>query len=178
MKRLNLGCGHEILDGYINLDRAALEGVDVVHDLAQLPLPFPNQEFDEILCNNILEHVQYIDVLRELHRIMKPGGRLKICVPHFTSRDNFIDPTHIKRFSFKTFEFFVKNSSFGRNYYFDFAFSSLDKVWLTYRKGIPFFYNYLVDKVINANPNIMNFYEMSGLCYMFPAADLHVILVK
>jgi len=32
MKKLNLGCGNDIRQGYINLDVAKLDGVDVVWD--------------------------------------------------------------------------------------------------------------------------------------------------
>jgi predicted SAM-dependent methyltransferase len=57
MKRLNLGCGTDIRAGWINLDRSALPGVDVAHDLEQLPLPFPSESFDYVLCEDVLEHV-------------------------------------------------------------------------------------------------------------------------
>ena len=40
MKKLNLGCGNDIRQGYINLDVAELDGVDVVWDVNKLPLPF------------------------------------------------------------------------------------------------------------------------------------------
>ena len=36
-----------------------------MHDIADLPLPFPDARFDEIVCKDILEHVEYADVLRE-----------------------------------------------------------------------------------------------------------------
>src|SRR3989344_2394548 len=103
MKKLNLGSGRDIKKGYINLDLHKLDGVDVVWDIEKLPLPFKDGEFDEILCQDILEHVEYIPVLRELHRILKPRGRLLNRVPHFTSRNNFGDPTHRRMFSIKTF---------------------------------------------------------------------------
>jgi ubiquinone/menaquinone biosynthesis C-methylase UbiE len=80
-----------------------------------VPLPFKNEEFNEILCQDILEHTDYVPILRELHRILKPGGKLIIRVPHFTSRNNFIDPTHKKLFSINTFDFFVKDSSLNQN---------------------------------------------------------------
>ena len=40
MKRLNLGSGTDIRKDWVNLDTAALEVVDVVHDINKLPLPF------------------------------------------------------------------------------------------------------------------------------------------
>ena len=46
--KLNLGCGRDIREGYVNLDKAGLDGVDVVHDLNVFPYPFEDNEFDEI----------------------------------------------------------------------------------------------------------------------------------
>jgi len=49
MKRLNAGCGLDALGGWTNLDKVKLPGVDIVHDLSNIPLPFRAEEFDEIL---------------------------------------------------------------------------------------------------------------------------------
>ena len=75
-KKLNLGCGTDIRTGWINLDKFGLPGVDVCHDIQELPLPFDDASFDEILCKDILEHVEYIPLLGDLHRILKHGGIL------------------------------------------------------------------------------------------------------
>src|SRR3989338_8456713 len=135
-KRLNLGCGENIKEGWVNLDSAALPGVDVVHDIEKIPFPFKDGEFDEILCRDVLEHVEYIPVLRELYRILKPGGVLRVQVPHFTSRNNFVDPTHKKMFSVSTFDFFVKGTSkfAERAYYFDFSFSGIKSSRITFKR--------------------------------------------
>lgn len=168
MKKLNLGCGTDIREDWVNLDIAALEGVDVIHDINKLPLPFENEEFDRILCNNILEHVEYVPLLRELHRILKRGGVLEICVPHFTSQDNFIDPTHRKLFSYRTFEFFVVNSTFKRDYYFDFHFGRILSSKITFQKRI-LVYNYLVEPLVNLSEHSKKLYEATFLSRLFPA---------
>lgn len=100
MNKLNLGCGKDIREGWINLDSVALPNVDVVHDITALPLPFEDAWFDVILCKDVLEHVDYIPVLKDLHRILKPGGKLLIQVPHFNSQDAYVDPTHCRFFQF------------------------------------------------------------------------------
>lgn len=177
-KKLNLGCGNDIRKDWINLDIAPLQGVDVVHDLNHLPLPFDNNSFDFILCQDILEHLDYIDLLRELHRIIKPGGIVEIRVPHFSSRFNYIDPTHKKRFSIQTFDYFTPEALFGRKYYFDFHFTRISKRKITFSKGPVFFINYLVQPVVNAGKRTQVFYEASFLSRLFPCANIVVKLHK
>jgi len=175
-KRLNLGCGRNIRAGYINLDSAILPGVDVVHDIKNLPLPFDDEEFDEIRCDNILEHIEYIPVLKDLYRILKPGGRLTIRVPHFSSRNNYVDPTHRRRFSVDTFGFFVENSS--NDYYFDFHFSKITYRKIRFiKKGI-FWGNRLLEPLVNSTRKIQYLYESTFLCRLFPANDIVVELIK
>ena len=176
--KLNLGCGLDIKNGWINLDKSALPGVDVVHDLEQLPLPFPDNHFDEILCQDVLEHIEYIPVLRDLHRILKTGGSLAIRCPHFTSANNFIDPTHKKFFSFRTFEYFLKEKN-SRPYYFDFAFSGLASSKIIFlKKGKRYAFNYLVELLVNRSFSAKEYYENSFLCSFFPAGNILAVLKK
>jgi len=184
VKKLNLGCGNDIKQGWVNLDSAGLPGVDVVWNIEKLPLPFGDGEFDEILANDILEHVEYIPVLRDLHRILKIGGKLTVRVPHFTSKNNFADPTHKKMFSVVTFDFFVKNAKFSKSkeraYYFDFHFDRIANIRITFEKSSRwFFYNkWLVEPLVNLNSKIKNIYEATGLARLFPADYIVVELIK
>ncbi len=179
--RLNLGCGTNILKNWVNLDIAKLPGVDVVHDITKLPLPFEAGSVDEILCQDVLEHMDYIPVLKDIHRILKPGGKVTIRVPHFTSKHNFIDPTHKKMFSINTFDFFVKGSSEqgDRGYYFDFAFTASEKNKILFeRDSIVFILNPLMEKIVNSSPSVQRVFESTGWSRFFPAGNILVTLVK
>lgn len=45
-------------------------------------LPFPDASFDRVICSEVLEHVpNYLAVIEELVRVLKPGGKLCISVP-------------------------------------------------------------------------------------------------
>ncbi len=184
-KKLNVGCGKDSRPGWVNLDASPLPGVDVVHDLERLPLPFVDEEFDEILCQDVLEHIEYIPVLKELHRILKKGGDITIRVPHFTSRNNFVDPTHRKLFSVDTWEFFVSQGSSHmqhlqpvRAYYFDFVFDSLKNRQLIFESRRILFYNRFVEWAVNLSPAAQSLYESSFLAGLFPAENISVTLVK
>jgi SAM-dependent methyltransferase len=176
-KMLNLGCGTDIRAGYVNLDRAPLPGVDVVHDLDKLPLPLADASFDHVEAKDVFEHVAYIPLLREVHRILKPNGTLTIQVPHFSSASNYIDPTHQSRFSIRTLEFFVSGSGLGRDYYFDFAFAKIVARRITFGKGL-LVYNYPAEWFVNLHPKIQQYYELTFMCALFPAENIQITLSK
>jgi hypothetical protein len=53
-------------------------------DLQQIP--YPDETFDMLICNHILEHVDDAEIaLREMHRVLKRGGRA-ICQTPYASR--------------------------------------------------------------------------------------------
>ncbi len=178
MKKLNLGCGLDIKSNYINLDSKNIDGVDVIHDLNKVPLPFSDNSFDEVYAKDILEHIDYIQMLKELHRILKEDGIIFIQVPHFTSVNNYIDPTHKSKFSIRTFDFFTESSHQNRNYYFDFSFKEINHRKITFNKSIFYFFNYAIEPLINMNLKAMNYYESTGLCNIFPAQNIILQIKK
>lgn len=49
-----------------------------------LALPFADATFSKVICAEVLEHVpDYRQVLREIQRVLRPGGLLAISVPRF-----------------------------------------------------------------------------------------------
>ena len=181
-KKLNLGCGTYIRAGWINLDSVSLPGVDVIHNIEKLPLPFPDNACDEILCHDILEHAsEYIPLLADLHRILKTGGTLEIRVPHFTSKTNFIDPTHRRMFSVNTFDFFIKNSrlKIKRGYIVDTIFTSIKSRRITFEHSSRLlFYNRIIAQIVNRSPRMQELYESTCLSRIFPAYNIEITLVK
>ena len=98
--KLNLGCGYDIREGWINVDKVDNEGVDVIHDLDKFPYPFKDNVVDEIIMIHILEHLNKPkEVLDELWRISKPNARITIEVPHFSSWQAWGDITHKRTFN-------------------------------------------------------------------------------
>ncbi len=117
MPKLNLGCGTDIREGYVNLDIIKRQGVDVVHDVNRFPYPFKTSYFDEIYASHLLEHAEdVLKVLEELYRILKPGGMLIAKVPYFSSSGAFQDPTHRHFFSDDTAKYYIVQNSYNRKF--------------------------------------------------------------
>lgn len=109
LRRLNLGCGKDIKKGYVNLNFTSSPGIDVVHDLNQIPWPFKDNEFDEVYASHILEHFDDLKkIMKELKRICKNKAIIIIRAPHFSCGVSFRDPTHKRLFSYFTFDYFEK----------------------------------------------------------------------
>lgn len=80
--RLHLGCGWNYLDGWVNSDLVGGK-LDVAWNLLR-PLPFPDGSVDAAFLEHVFEHMTYEQTLRVLghiHRVLKPGGVLRVGVP-------------------------------------------------------------------------------------------------
>jgi SAM-dependent methyltransferase len=87
---------------------------DIVHNLEQHPLPFPDDYFDEMAAYDVLEHIGrqgdwkgFFDEFAEYWRILKPGGEFGILVP--VGQDYHADPGHTRFFSDLWFRFLNQN---------------------------------------------------------------------
>jgi len=73
------GAGRRV-DGYVNLDIAAVPGVDVVADAERLP--FRDGVFQRVECDAVLEHVRRPEqVMREIERVSAAGGYAHVVTP-------------------------------------------------------------------------------------------------
>ena len=99
--KLNLGCGYNKLEGYINVDHDALCKPDIVADL-EATLPFEDSSVDEIVMFHVLEHLgqdtkTYLSIWKEFYRVLKDQGVIKITVPHWQHENFHHDPTHVRK---------------------------------------------------------------------------------
>lgn len=77
--KLNLGCGPDIKDGYLNIDTCALDNRVVVADIRNLP--YDKNTIEEIYAKDILEHLSLNDAIQAINnwsKICKSGARLFI----------------------------------------------------------------------------------------------------
>lgn len=174
--RLSVGSGHKSRKGFVNSDLAVLPGLDLAADAYDLP--FRDNAISVVIVEDLLEHLDVMSAMRELHRVLMPGGILGIQAVHFSSRDFPYDPTHIRAFSVRTFDFF---STIGkgaeRRYYFDFRFEAILFRGLQFHRGA-LLHNRLVERAVNANYRLLDLYELTGLRGLFPASNVVAILRK
>lgn len=82
--KLHLACGDKVLAGWINTDNRYLPGtiqMNMPHGMRM----FPNASASFAYCSHMLHYLdnpgEVQDFVREVHRILKPGGVFRVCVP-------------------------------------------------------------------------------------------------
>src|SRR5260370_463809 len=82
---LDVGCGIRKQPGAIGIDRNPASHPDVLVDLEQFPYPFADNSFDRITAIHVIEHLgDVIRAMEEFHRLLRPGGTLRIETPHYS----------------------------------------------------------------------------------------------
>jgi SAM-dependent methyltransferase len=80
---------------------------DVVVD-AGAGLPFHESSFSRVSCFDLVEHLEDIPALmREIHRVLQPGGIFFLTTPHFSCANSYTDPTHKQHFGWRSFDYFT-----------------------------------------------------------------------
>jgi predicted SAM-dependent methyltransferase len=83
MRYLNVGCGTNIKEGFLNLDYNWRPGIDICWDIRK-KLPLPDNFLQGIFAEHCLEHITYFECvafLKEAYRTLLPGGTIRIVVP-------------------------------------------------------------------------------------------------
>ena len=183
-KILDIGCGNAKTAGAVGIDANSNTQADVIHDLDIYPWPLPSDQFEQIVCNHIVEHVA--DLLRfmaEVHRVARDGAFVSIVTPHFTNRSSFTDPTHRRHLARRSFDYFLPPAAFPRP---DF----IQRVLET-RFEVPNFYTHIQFRITHVHMRLArpfrilgvqwlanrfpDFYELY-LAFTFPARDLYFTL--
>lgn len=113
--RLNLGCGDDYRHGWENVDLFA-DKVDARIDM-NLDWPWADSMVDEIFSRGLYEHLKNFNhAWLESWRVLKPGGRMTLIVPHFASPLEPWPGQHIQHFSLHSFRVnLVRPESYAKN---------------------------------------------------------------
>lgn len=103
-KILDLGCGIDKMPGAIGMDIDEKSKADIIHDFDVFPYPIGDNVFDKIYAKHIIEHLKDPKgFLKEIHRILKPGGTAFIETPHFSSYVAYSNHEHKLFYSYFLF---------------------------------------------------------------------------
>jgi len=128
MKILELGAGARPIkkEGIeiVHLDKIPLPDIEVVIDLNRISplfggqkLPFNDEEFDEVLAYDIIEHIiDVIPLIEEIYRVLKPKGIVRIRTTNYKFSNAFRDPTHYHFFTDQSFDYFDPSSELFSRY--------------------------------------------------------------
>jgi ubiquinone/menaquinone biosynthesis C-methylase UbiE len=109
---LELGCGnHKVDPDAVGIDQLALDGVDIVGDVADVLRSLDDGSVSSIYSSHFLEHIADTrGLLAECGRVLQVGGTFTAVVPHFSSPFFYSDPTHTTAFGLYTFNYLVARS--------------------------------------------------------------------
>lgn len=81
---LHIGCGGNIIDGWLNSDFKPVSD-NILHLDATKRFPFENDIFDYIFSEHMIEHISYINafvMLSECQRVLRNNGKIRISTPN------------------------------------------------------------------------------------------------
>jgi SAM-dependent methyltransferase len=125
---LDLGCGETIRNPYQALKVVGLDIQDA--DLAIEPIPHHDDHFDFVTAYDFLEHIPrllyvphrrypFVELMSEIWRVMKVGGKFLSSTPAFPHAPAFQDPTHVNIITPLTFaEYFDDEKTWAKMYGF------------------------------------------------------------
>jgi hypothetical protein len=113
VKRLNLGCGLNKFENYVNVDCSEIFKPDEVVDLNVRPWPWKDNEFQHIVAKNILEYVgktdnDFVETIKEMYRISENGAVWEIQIPHWRCDTS----VYKNQIDYQKFEMFNKRKLF------------------------------------------------------------------
>lgn len=105
MLRLNVGCGHGRVEGFVNCDLYPGPNVDEAFD-CQEKWPFPDDAAQDVVASHVLEHLSDPRAFfRECWRVLIPNGSLAIRVPYGGHRAAWWDLEHKRPWYAESFAF-------------------------------------------------------------------------
>ncbi|MFM8468714.1 MAG: class I SAM-dependent methyltransferase [Limisphaerales bacterium] len=96
VRKLQIGAGYNMLAGWLNVDfNPYTRQPGQLYLNATRTFPFAEASFDYVFSEHMIEHIWWPDgqtMLKESHRILKPGGKIRISTPNLASITSLLDP--------------------------------------------------------------------------------------
>ena len=158
-RHLDMGCGPRPRNPYRcnevhAIDIAMQPGCDERlfrrANLSVAAIPHADASFDSVSAYDFLEHVPrvlpttdglgtrfpFVELMSEIHRVLKPGGRFYAVTPGYPRAEAFTDPTHVNILTDETHLYFTEPELGASMYGFTGRFKALRVMWI--RKKLDF----------------------------------------
>lgn len=147
-RTLDLGCGMKPKNPYGATEAFGIDVRDdaearvVRADLVVEPIPFPDAMFDFVTAHDFIEHVPrlvyaparrnaFVELMNEVHRVLKPGGLFLSMTPAWPHGPTFRDPTHVNYITEETFPLYFDHvNRWAAAYGFRGAFEVVSQQWM------------------------------------------------
>lgn len=181
--RIDLGCGKTKKEGFIGIDATPYPGVDYIADLEKDLGFLPDNSVDEYYTSHVLEHIgNFEGLLQEIHRTIKPEGRIEIIVPHFSNPYFYSDFTHRRFFGFYTMDYFdsgEKNTKRKVPFYdlpFEFRVTERKLVFKSsFGRFLNLYRKHIVQRIFNASTYMQEIYE-NMFSTVIPCSEIRFVL--
>lgn len=118
--KLNIGCGRDYREGWINTDISSEVkadgyfdiGRESFEDIPSLCEIVTEESADLVYISGVLEQIgpndQLINAMNECWRVLRPRGKIVIVVPNAKHAIAHRDPMDIRKFTIPTFNYFIE----------------------------------------------------------------------
>jgi len=152
--RINLGCGTQLIPGYLGIDAGS--SAELTLDLSYGVLPFVPESLDAVICVSAINYFtrqRAAELVKETYRVLKVGG-----VARFSVQDM---EALAKKYVEKDESFFFQKLSDGRERLEGPTMGDKFAAW---------FYGYMT-----AGGACRYFYDYDSLAYLFRQADFRLV---
>lgn len=176
---IELGCGPRKADPMaIGIDLLDFEGVDLVGDVFEVLAEFPSGSVNQVYSAHFFEHMPDLPrLLHEMARVLAPGCRATVVVPHFSNPFYYSDPTHRTPFGLYSLAYFCEQKLFTRTIprYGTEIQLHLEQVSLGFKSYPPRYFRHaakrLCGALVNSSMFMREFYE-ENLCWLLPCYEV------
>ncbi|HMS27512.1 MAG TPA: methyltransferase domain-containing protein [Burkholderiaceae bacterium] len=184
-KKLDIGCGASKCESdATGIDIAPGPGVDLVGDALLILQSMEANSVGSIYSSHFLEHHDNpAAILKEMVRVVIPGGQIEIRVPHFSDPWFYSDPTHKHMFGLYTFCYYFAFAKFQRKVpnYALIEGAQIQYIYLKFGSTRPFYLRHAFKKVLQFFVNLSHFtlelYEELFSKFL-PCSEIRVLIVK
>lgn len=181
---IELGCGpNKKNPDSIGIDILEYDCVDIIGDIFEVLNQIPSGSVENIYTYHFLEHITDIDFLiKEMHRVLIKGGKLKAVVPHFSNPFYYSDLTHKVSFGLYSFAYYSENNFVRKvpSYNNDKLFNQ-ESTRLIFKSYPPRYLRHGFKKILellfNISTFMQEFYE-ENMTYLFPCYEISYSLIK